>query len=266
MPCAVARHIANLQICNSDEKLPAFEAAMIREIAATAKRRLARGVARSVANVAGYGPRLIVRVHSSGDFYSPSYLMAWQRIARAVDGVAILVAYTRTWRKPSYHAALAYLACEPNFYLQASVDPSIAHEAIPPFFYRKAFVEGSIGAPPVNCEKQLIKGANCVSCKKCFEGTDAQVTFGVHGRIAEATAAQWRIVEPRKVRPNKCRPTMPRDWRNYLPRAREIVADAMTGGRGKLLTYNAPLGLLTWNIAAGFTCPGKSAWCCGGVA
>jgi hypothetical protein len=62
-----------------------------------------------------------VRVHVSGDFFSPGYVRAWVAIARACPATRFY-AYTRSWRVPHIAPALAGLARCRNVRLWFSCD------------------------------------------------------------------------------------------------------------------------------------------------
>ena len=63
----------------------------------------------------------VVRIHASGDFYSPGYARKWLRIARACSGVRFY-AYTRSWRVPDIWPVLQDFARLPNARLWVSCD------------------------------------------------------------------------------------------------------------------------------------------------
>lgn len=63
----------------------------------------------------------VVRVHASGDFYSPEYASAWVDIASEARD-RIFFAYTRSWREPAILEPLTMLAGLPNVRLWFSCD------------------------------------------------------------------------------------------------------------------------------------------------
>ena len=77
-----------------------------------------------------------VRVHDSGDFFSPSYVEAWEMAARLRPDVTFW-AYTRSWQIPTLANALNHLAALPNFSLWRSTDTDMwigalaAHKSTP---------------------------------------------------------------------------------------------------------------------------------------
>ncbi len=78
------------------------------------------------------GAAFIVRVHSSGDFYSGAYTRKWNTIARACPHTRFF-AYTRSYRVPSIAPALADLAELENFRLWYSADRETGYPAdLPP--------------------------------------------------------------------------------------------------------------------------------------
>lgn len=113
--------------------------------------------------------RRIVRIHSSGDFYSLDYLRAWIDVARNVPRCRFIV-YTRVWQL--WPDALRELDALPNVVVWASVDPSTTTRPVWP---RIAYT--GIGVP--NCPKQL-DGATCRSCMRCADKAQTKVCFKVH--------------------------------------------------------------------------------------
>jgi hypothetical protein len=121
----------------------------------------------------------LLRIHSSGDFYSVDYIEKWIQVAKLNPKTQFL-AYTRTWRVPSFHPALRRLAALANFTLIASIDPSSDGEPVPSFMKKRAYLEGSHGAPEQNCMKQLRHdGSGCPECAKCWIGGE-NVCFRKH--------------------------------------------------------------------------------------
>lgn len=119
--------------------------------------------------------RLVLRVHSAGDFYSVDYLRAWYEVAKRCPE-AVFYTYTRTWTLPEFRRALD--EAPDNFVIWCSVDPT--HKTRPDW-PRLAFVEGTEGAPRPNCAKQLRKGEfNCTTCVRCHSGRPGRVTFKLH--------------------------------------------------------------------------------------
>ena len=77
-------------------------------------------VARAVAELRGRGARLL-RIHSSGDFYSAAYVRAWSEIMAEVPEVTAW-AYTRSWRLPEILDELRTLGRLANVRLWFSAD------------------------------------------------------------------------------------------------------------------------------------------------
>lgn len=57
----------------------------------------------------------VVRVHASGDFYSPAYVAAWALAARRNPNTSFFW-YTRSWRTPGMLKSLIRLASLPNVF------------------------------------------------------------------------------------------------------------------------------------------------------
>jgi hypothetical protein len=66
----------------------------------------------------------VLRIHSSGDFYSRRYIRRWQTIARR-NRRTDFYAYTRSWNSPELLDALLQFAAEPNVTLFFSTDRSM---------------------------------------------------------------------------------------------------------------------------------------------
>lgn len=117
----------------------------------------------------------LLRIHSSGDFYSLPYLETWREIARRCPGTRFFC-YTRTWTIPEYRVALDAIS-EPNLVVWYSTDPSmddatLAQLAGSP---RVAYIhDPDIGAyhavmPAANCAKQLDpEKKDCANCALCW--------------------------------------------------------------------------------------------------
>jgi hypothetical protein len=63
----------------------------------------------------------LVRIHSSGDFFSAAYVARWVAVAEATPGVTFWC-YTRSWRVPEIMPQLERLASLPNVYVWFSCD------------------------------------------------------------------------------------------------------------------------------------------------
>jgi len=118
----------------------------------------------------------VVRIHSSGDFYSLEYLRKWIAIAKACPECTFFT-YTRTWHLPEFLPHLQELASLQNVTVWCSVDPS---DKVIPDWDKIAYIEGSKDAPSPNCLKQHEKGESCRTCKRCYDGTNKAITFLVH--------------------------------------------------------------------------------------
>lgn len=62
-----------------------------------------------------------MRIHDSGDFFSPAYVRAWIETCKALPEVKFW-AYTRSWRIPAISAVLDELAALPNVAIWRSTD------------------------------------------------------------------------------------------------------------------------------------------------
>lgn len=145
----------------------------------------------------------MVRVHASGDFYTPEYAQKWVTIARR-NPTTTFYAYTRTWTGKEFHSALAQLQALPNFTVLASVDAenkekielmpeclahritymSMADEVAPIASYivfRVAYkkkakegivvknLNGQVCPKETGLQSEAIKALSCAKCKLCFK-------------------------------------------------------------------------------------------------
>ena len=123
-----------------------------------------------------------IRIHSSGDFFSVDYFLAWLDVACQCPDTEFFT-YTRTWRVPHMRLHLSLAESVPNFSLWYSTDPSTEIPNAPRVSYildkTHGIYDPSMPAP--NCDKQIMKGkANCATCGKCFHRTQTAVTFIKH--------------------------------------------------------------------------------------
>jgi hypothetical protein len=70
----------------------------------------------------------IIRIHVSGDFYSPEYVDKWATVARACPAVNFFC-YTRSWRKAEILPSLIEFSKLPNVNLWFSEDPDCAGQS-----------------------------------------------------------------------------------------------------------------------------------------
>lgn len=73
----------------------------------------------------------VVRVHVSGDFYSPQYAQAWAAVMGSCRKTRFY-AYTRSWREPPVLPALREMASLPNCRLWFSCDRDTGLPPAPP--------------------------------------------------------------------------------------------------------------------------------------
>lgn len=116
----------------------------------------------------------ILRIHSSGDIYSVKYGKKLISLIKS-NPTCKFYLYTRIWRQKRFHAILRQLCQLQNCTVLASLDPTIS-EIVPSFLKKKAYLEGT---GRVNCKKQLEKGEDCISCKRCLRKS-GNVVFRKH--------------------------------------------------------------------------------------
>lgn len=122
-----------------------------------------------------------VRIHSSGDFYSGSYVRLWIEIAEATPEVRYW-AYTRSWTDESLLPELQRLHESKNVELFASWDATMPR---PPANWRLSIVGGAtqdkiIEGHGLTCPEQDGRLPDCANCAYCFTRRDGDVIFDVH--------------------------------------------------------------------------------------
>ena len=118
----------------------------------------------------------VVRVHSSGDFFSLEYTEMWYKIAKQ-SAHAKFWCYTRSWRDQSLKEAIMKLSKLENFQVIASVDEGES----PPTDLRYCIVgELEKSESLFNCTEQYIDGNQCIECRECFADTKSNIYFVKH--------------------------------------------------------------------------------------
>lgn len=123
--------------------------------------------------------RVAVRIHSSGDFFSTSYVEWWARIMRECPDVRFW-AYTRSWANPGLRADLERLRECSNLQLFASWDVTMPR---PPGGWRLSIIsEGphTSKRPNLSCPEQYEGGPPCVDCGYCIRKGSGNVIFHSH--------------------------------------------------------------------------------------
>lgn len=123
----------------------------------------------------------VVRLHTSGDFFSADYILMWRGLAQIFSGIRFY-AYTHSWSRLDLLLALEELRAEPNVKLWASEDPSTGPA---PDGWRVAKVFSSFGESSgyASCPEQTGRKPNCASCGLCFADrlrSDARLAFHTH--------------------------------------------------------------------------------------
>jgi hypothetical protein len=137
----------------------------------------------------------VLRLHVSGDFYSPQYIRRWTDIVRACPET-VFYGYTRSWSVPELARPLWVLAREPNMQLWLSTDRSMpwpprwssawiawmaeTDEDRPPrpvdlvFRVQRKTVCKTVGKNPVCRYDWGVKPrVTCSECKRCFRSATA---------------------------------------------------------------------------------------------
>ena len=127
-------------------------------------------------------PPVAVRIHSSGDFFSPAYVALWLAICRRCPETHFW-AYTRSWQNPSLAAGLAELRHLPNVELFASWDATMPQ---PPIGWRLSIVveggmpDGTSDVGALQCPEEDGRVSNCANCGYCFTRRPGDVVFALH--------------------------------------------------------------------------------------
>lgn len=123
-----------------------------------------------------------VRIHSSGDFFSPDYVQFWSRIV-ANNPEVTFWGYTRSWESPKIRPALESLRQHQNIELFASIDPTMS---VAPEGWRLSYVKDpqypdfSIPENLVQCPEEVQENVTCASCSFCLRKSTRGVLFNVH--------------------------------------------------------------------------------------
>ncbi len=118
-----------------------------------------------------------LRLHVSGDFYSPEYIKTWYTICEQRPKMRFW-GFTRSWTQKLLLEELNKLRELPNVELIGSTDPGMS---LPPDDWRIAYIETDKRAEGLNCPQQNKKIDSCRTCKHCFNGkSKSSVIFKIH--------------------------------------------------------------------------------------
>jgi hypothetical protein len=146
-----------------------------------------------------------LRIHVSGDFFSPEYTRKWVRIARCCT-TTIFYAYTRSWRTAEIVPALVELAALPNVRLWYSADQETGMPAERPPGVEIAYLQTDPGEEipqgvgvvfrvrhlrherrwriglavvcPTETGLPRAKEQTCTTCARCFDPGEGQARKG----------------------------------------------------------------------------------------
>lgn len=133
------------------------------------------------------GP-VAVRIHSSGDFFSESYIELWDSLIAEYKDIAFW-AYTRSWVKPNLMKALQKLKSHSNVQVFASWDRTMPP---PPSDWRVSYTIDPEDAESkrttllaesfslLKCPEEEGRIANCATCGYCLNAGAGGVAFRVH--------------------------------------------------------------------------------------
>lgn len=119
----------------------------------------------------------IVRIHSSGDFFSTDYIDLWIKVISENEN-AKFWAYTKSWKDSSLLRKLEDLRALENLQLIASIESEYEKA---PHGWRYCLVgndERKAGLH--NCDEQYLNGPSCVDCKVCFSTIKENIYFAKH--------------------------------------------------------------------------------------
>jgi len=114
----------------------------------------------------------ILRIHSSGDFYSKEYFKKWIDIIKSCPE-CMFFGYTRMWRVKGFNQLIARANQLKNCKLYRSTDPSTS-ESMPVGNLPIAYIlddkcgQYNNNMPEPNCQKQLNSKHSCLTCQYCY--------------------------------------------------------------------------------------------------
>ncbi len=111
-----------------------------------------------------------IRIHASGDFYSPEYIKKWVEIVKANPRHHFL-AFTK---RMDFEKELIELAVLPNVAVYQSIDESITYRAK---YFRKAAIEGY--GTDINPRTFIKCSGSCSDCLICWKNTN-NIMFKEH--------------------------------------------------------------------------------------
>lgn len=123
--------------------------------------------------------RPVIRIHSSGDFYSNEYIEMWiELISR--NPQAKFWAYTRSWKKADLSMQLEKLHSLKNIQLFASVDKDST--LTPPKKWRYCLVGTTLkNSNLFNCPEQYNSSSlSCADCRVCYTKHEENIYFTMH--------------------------------------------------------------------------------------
>lgn len=117
----------------------------------------------------------VVRIHSSGDFYSVDYFRTWLDIAKEHNNITFFC-YTKQWRVDGWYEILKEGSRINNFHVLCSYDETM--KSRPKRWMKIARVSDDWNQ--VNCKKQLNKKQSCATCRMCFDSKVRRIVFYPH--------------------------------------------------------------------------------------
>ena len=121
----------------------------------------------------------VIRIHSSGDFYSNEYICLWIELITR-NPQAKFWAYTRSWKITDLSANLGKLHSLENIQLFASLDET--SPTAPPTGWRYCIVgTAENNSRLLNCPEQYDSNhLSCVNCRICYSKREENIYFTMH--------------------------------------------------------------------------------------
>jgi hypothetical protein len=157
----------------------------------------------------------VLRLHTTGDFYSNEYTRKWQKILAQTPATEVF-AYTRSWVVPQMAEEIYKLAALPNMWLWLSFDKTMPTPPVLPNLRRCYLSEDEADLPPEPVDLVFRSGraipasqmnlspvcpherdrtprSRAVTCQKC------KLCFTSSSRLAELAAKKVTIDNPALV-------------------------------------------------------------------
>jgi len=119
----------------------------------------------------------IVRIHTSGDFYSEDYIDSWIKICSSLSSIKFWT-YTRSCVIPNLFEKIKVLNKLNNIQIFLSTDITMPD---PPDGFRIAYINNDKRANGFECLYEKNK-KTCLECGYCYKTKKGNVIFGKHDK------------------------------------------------------------------------------------